>query len=155
MRDADHGGPTMRPRLRAMCAWLGSLWQPAALDAAAEEAASVWLQSGMQGKAPAGATTTHAFIRFLRAGFEPLRSQAAESDPNTKRATSASSERMPFSLPVCSSVSSLSIASLGKQPSSIMSIRGLAAHTRGDYKPLGANQPDLLADCCQLVGFSV
>ena len=85
VRDADHGGPTMRPRLRALFAWLGSLWNPIALDAAAEEAATVWLQSGMQGNAPVGATTTNAFIRFLRAGFEPLRAQAAETDASTKR----------------------------------------------------------------------
>ena len=85
VRGADHGGPTMRPRLRAMFAWFGSLWNPAPLDAAAEQAATVWLQSGMQGKPPAGATTTSAFIRFLRARFEPLRSHAAQSDPTTNR----------------------------------------------------------------------
>jgi S-formylglutathione hydrolase len=83
VRGADHGGPTMRPRLRAMFAWFGSLWNPALPDAAAEEAAAVWLQSGMRGKPPAGATTTNAFIRSLRAGFEPLRAQAAQSDPTT------------------------------------------------------------------------
>jgi S-formylglutathione hydrolase len=85
VRGADHGGPTMRPRLRAMFAWFGSLWNPAPLDAAAEETAAVWLQSGMQGKPPAGATTTNAFIRFLRAGFEPVRAKAAQSDPTTNR----------------------------------------------------------------------
>jgi S-formylglutathione hydrolase len=86
VRGADHGGPTMRPRLRAMFAWLGSsLWNSAPLHAAAEQAATVWLQSGMQGKPPAGATTTDGFIRFLRASFEPLRAQAAKSDPTTNR----------------------------------------------------------------------
>jgi len=85
VRGADHGGPTMRPRLHAMFAWFGSLWNAAPPDAAAEEAATVWLQSGMKGKPPAGATTTNAFIRFLRAGFEPLRAQAAQSDPTTNR----------------------------------------------------------------------
>lgn len=85
IRDADHGGPTMGPRLCAMFAWFESLWNPITLDAAAEEAATIWLQSGMQGKAPAGATTTNAFIRFVRAGFEPLRAKAAETDPATKR----------------------------------------------------------------------
>jgi S-formylglutathione hydrolase len=85
VRGADHGGPTMRPRLRTMFAWFGSLWNPAALDAAAEQTATVWLQSGMQGKPPAGATTTNAFIRFLRAGFERPRAQAAQSDPTTNR----------------------------------------------------------------------
>jgi S-formylglutathione hydrolase len=85
VRGADHGGPTMRPRLRAMFAWLGSLWNPAPLDAAAEQTAAVWLESGMQGKPPAGATATNAFIRSMRAGFEPLRAQAAQSDPTTNR----------------------------------------------------------------------
>jgi len=85
VRGADHGGPTMRPRLGAMFAWFGSLWNPAPLDAAAEQAATVWLQSGMQGKPPAGATATNVFVRFLRAGFEPLRARAAESDPTTNR----------------------------------------------------------------------
>jgi len=85
VRGADHGGPTMRPRLCAMFAWFGSLWNPAPLDAAAEQAATVWLQSGMPGTPPAGATATNAFIHFLRAGFEPLRAQAAQSDPTTNR----------------------------------------------------------------------
>ena len=39
----------------------------------------------MQDKPPAGATTTSAFIQFLRAGFEPRRTQAAQSDPTTNR----------------------------------------------------------------------
>jgi S-formylglutathione hydrolase len=82
---ADHGGPTMGPRLRAMFAWLGSLWTPKPENEEAEKAAAAWVESGMQGKPPAGATTTGAFIRSLRARFEPLREQAAHSDPATKR----------------------------------------------------------------------
>jgi S-formylglutathione hydrolase len=85
VREADHGGPTMRPRLRAMFAWLGALWNPAAVDAVVEQAAAAWVESGMQGKPPAGATTTDAFIRSLRARFEPLRVKAGESDPTTTR----------------------------------------------------------------------
>jgi S-formylglutathione hydrolase len=85
VRGADHGGLTMRPRLRAMFAWLESLWKPAQPDAAVEQAATTWLQSGRQGKPPAGATTTNAFIQFLRASFEPLRAQAAKSDPTATR----------------------------------------------------------------------
>ena len=75
----------MRHRLLAMFAWFGTLWSPPPLDETAEQAAIVWLQSGMQGKPPAGATTTNEFIRFLRARFEPLRAQAAQSDPATDR----------------------------------------------------------------------
>jgi S-formylglutathione hydrolase len=85
VRGGDHGGPTMRPRLHAMFAWFGSLWNPVPLDAVAEQAATVWLQSGMQGKPPVGATTTNAFIHFLRARFEPLRAQAAQTDPTINR----------------------------------------------------------------------
>jgi S-formylglutathione hydrolase len=85
LRGADHGGPTMRPRLRAMFAWFGSLLNPAQLDPATEEAATLWLQSGMQGKPPAGATTTNAFLGFLRARFDPLRAQAAQNDPGATR----------------------------------------------------------------------
>jgi S-formylglutathione hydrolase len=85
IRNADHGGPSMVPRMFAMFVWLGSLWNPAAVDAATEQAAAVWLQSGMQGKPPAGATTTEAFIHSMRSGFEPLRARAAEHDASTKR----------------------------------------------------------------------
>jgi S-formylglutathione hydrolase len=86
VRDADHGGPTMRPRLARMFAWLAAFLNPAPLDAAAEQAASAWLSAGMQGTPPAGATATVAFIRFLRARFEPLRARAAAEDPDTLRA---------------------------------------------------------------------
>lgn len=85
IRNADHGGPSMVPRMFAMFVWFGSLWNPPAADAAIEQAAAVWLQSGMQGKPPAGATTTNAFIHSMRSGFEPLRAQAAEHDASTKR----------------------------------------------------------------------
>ena len=85
VREADHGGPTMRPRLRAMFAWLGALGRPAVGDEAVEQAAGAWVESGMQGKPPAGATTTEAFIHSLRSRFEPLRNAAAVSDPTTLR----------------------------------------------------------------------
>lgn len=85
VREADHGGPTMRRRLRAMFAWLGSLSKPPAQDAVAESTATAWLESGMQGKPPAGATSTRAFIEFLRARFDPLRSDAARTDSTASR----------------------------------------------------------------------
>ena len=86
VRDADHGGPTLRPRMRAMFAWLGAiLAPPAASDRKIEEATAQWLQSGMQGKPPAGATTTNEFIQFMRSRFEPLREKAAEPDPTVQR----------------------------------------------------------------------
>ena len=85
VRDADHGGPTMRPRLARMFSWLGALLRPSAVDSAAEEAAKDWLKSGMQGKPPAGATTTAAYIAFLRSRFQHLRTVTASMDPNTVR----------------------------------------------------------------------
>lgn len=85
IRNADHGGPTMRPRLHTMFAWFGTLWNPVPPDAIAEQSATIWLQSGMLGKPPAGATNTNSFIRFLRAHFEPIRAGAAEKDPTTNR----------------------------------------------------------------------
>jgi len=85
VREADHGGPTMRPRLRAMFAWLGEVLRPPLANAALEQAATEWLQSGMRSKPPAGATTTQAFINFMRAQFVPLRAKAAESDASVKR----------------------------------------------------------------------
>jgi S-formylglutathione hydrolase len=85
VRAADHGGPTMRPRLGAMFSWLSSVWHEPDVERTAEEIAAVWLESGMQGKPPSGATTTHAFIRFLRGRFEPIRARALETDPTTTR----------------------------------------------------------------------
>ena len=85
VREADHGGPSTRPRLRAMFAWLSAVLSPPTPDAAVEHSASEWLESGMKGRPPAGATTSEAFIRFMRARFEPLRAKAAVSDPSTAR----------------------------------------------------------------------
>ena len=77
VRNGDHGGPTMRPRLCAMFAWFRSLWRPATSSDAEEEAARLWLEAGMKGKPPAGATTTNAFIRFLQ--------QLSRSAPKRRR----------------------------------------------------------------------
>jgi S-formylglutathione hydrolase len=85
VREADHGGPTMRPRMRAMFSWIATVLRPPVADSAMEEAAAAWLGSGMQGKPPAGATTSEAFIRYMRARFKPLREKASESDPTVKR----------------------------------------------------------------------
>jgi len=85
VRDADHGGPTMRPRLRAMFEWFKTLWHPTLPDAVVEQSATGWLQSGMKGRPPAGATTTEAFLQFLRARLEPIRATAAKEDPTTYR----------------------------------------------------------------------
>jgi len=94
VRGADHGGPTMRPRLCAMFTWFGSPWSPAPLNAAAEQTATAWLQSGMRGKPPAGATTTNAsFVPGSnRSGQRPRRATPPQTAP------SATSEKDSFFL---------------------------------------------------------
>jgi S-formylglutathione hydrolase len=64
VRGADHGGPTFRPRMRATYVWLS-----AALDA----------------RTLAGPTPEELALRAIRAQLEPLRDQAAASDPATRR----------------------------------------------------------------------
>jgi S-formylglutathione hydrolase len=64
VRGADHGGPTFRPRMRATYRWLG-----AALDA----------------RTPAEPTAEQLALDAIRAQLEPLRDQAAASDPTTRR----------------------------------------------------------------------
>jgi hypothetical protein len=68
-----------------MFSWIATVLRPPVADSAMEEAAAAWLGSGMQGKPPAGATTSEAFIRYMRARFKPLREKASESDPTVKR----------------------------------------------------------------------
>ena len=85
VRDGDHGGPTMRPRLRSMFTWLGSLSKAPSYDSVAEHDAAAWVETGMQGKPPAGATGTQTFIDFLRTRFDVVRSQTAQTDPTANR----------------------------------------------------------------------
>ena len=58
MRGADHGGSTFRPRMRAMYSWITVALRPEPEDVA---------------------------FRAVRAQLEPLRDQAATSDPTTRR----------------------------------------------------------------------
>jgi len=64
VRGADHGGPTFRPRMRATYAWLS-----AALHA----------------RTLAEPTPEQLALDAIRAQIEPLREQAAASDPTTTR----------------------------------------------------------------------
>jgi S-formylglutathione hydrolase len=64
VRGGDHGGPTFRPRMRATYAWLS-----AALGA----------------RTPAAPTPEQIALDAIRAQLEPLRNQAAASDPSTRR----------------------------------------------------------------------
>lgn len=89
VRGADHGGPTMRPRMLSMYAWVGSVltaFQSAAAEPSAEaQAVTAWIANGLTGNPPAAAPTSREFLRILRAQFEPLRGRAASSDPTTRR----------------------------------------------------------------------
>jgi S-formylglutathione hydrolase len=62
VRGADHGGPTFRPRMRATYAWLTSALA-----------------------APAEPSPEQLALDAIRAQLEPLRDQAAASDPTTRR----------------------------------------------------------------------
>jgi S-formylglutathione hydrolase len=89
VRGADHGGPTLRPRMRAMYAWVGSVLtaiQSAAAEPTAEErAVNAWIDSGMAGIPPAAAPSSREFLSILKAQLRPIRDQAAAADPTTTR----------------------------------------------------------------------
>jgi S-formylglutathione hydrolase len=80
VRGADHGGPTMRPRMRAMYTWVGSAinaQRTKSGDPTAEaRAVSAWIESGMVGNPPPSAPSSDEFLRILRAQLQPLRDQA-------------------------------------------------------------------------------
>jgi S-formylglutathione hydrolase len=89
VRGADHGGPSLRPRMRAMYHWVGSvltaLKSKKAEPTAEERAVSAWIEGGMAGNPPAAAPSSSEFLRILRAQFQPLRDRASVSDPTTSR----------------------------------------------------------------------
>jgi S-formylglutathione hydrolase len=89
VRGADHGGPSLRPRMRAMYAWVGSVitaLQSKEVEPTAEErAVSAWIEGGMADNPPAAAPSSSEFLRILRAQFQPLRDSAAGSDPTANR----------------------------------------------------------------------
>jgi S-formylglutathione hydrolase len=89
VRGADHGGPSLRPRMRAMYHWVGSvvtaLRSEKADPNAEEQAVSAWIEGGMTGQPPAAAPSSSEFVRILRAQFQPLPEKAAVSDPSVDR----------------------------------------------------------------------
>ncbi|HWN58381.1 MAG TPA: hypothetical protein VNO74_09790, partial [Methylomirabilota bacterium] len=91
IRGADHGGPTLVPRIRDAFAWLGSVSaQLLRADAASspspdERAASEWIERGLTRDPPPVDPGSDAFIRILRAQLKPARDQAAKIDPTTSR----------------------------------------------------------------------
>jgi S-formylglutathione hydrolase len=64
VRGADHGGPTFRPRMRATYAWLSAVFAA---------------------QTPAEPTGEQLSLNAIRAQLEPLRDQAAASDPTTRQ----------------------------------------------------------------------
>jgi S-formylglutathione hydrolase len=99
VRGADHGGPSMRPRMRAMYLWVGSVLselRSRRVEPSPEErAVDAWIEGGMAGNPPAAAPTSKEFIRILRAQFRTLRDQAAKSDPATNRRYGVLPDRFP------------------------------------------------------------
>jgi S-formylglutathione hydrolase len=90
IRGGDHGGPTFVPRMRAAFEWLGStlsaLGTPAAAGPTAGElAVTAWIENGRTGNPPPAQPSSKEFIRIVRAQIEPIREQAARSDPSTSR----------------------------------------------------------------------
>jgi S-formylglutathione hydrolase len=89
VRGADHGGPSMRPRMRAMYTWVGSVMSVLSAGPAEptveELAVTAWIEGRLAGSPPAVAPSSKEFLRILRAQLQPLRDQAASSDPTTNR----------------------------------------------------------------------
>lgn len=87
LRDADHVGPTIVPRLEAAFAWVGERLSPRALPLTeAERSWSSWLDAGGAGAPPPPLPpTSPVFPRALRALLEPARREAARRDPTFGR----------------------------------------------------------------------
>jgi S-formylglutathione hydrolase len=64
VRGADHGGPTFRPRMRATY---------------------LWLSAALGARTAAEPTQEQVALDAIRAQLEPLRDQAAASDPTARR----------------------------------------------------------------------
>ncbi len=89
IRGADHGGPTLVPRIRDAFAWLGSIvaeQRAASAEPPADErAVRDWVSHGLAGDPPPVDPGSRAFITMLRAQLKPARDQAAQTDPTTHR----------------------------------------------------------------------
>jgi S-formylglutathione hydrolase len=90
IRGGDHGGPSLVPRMHAAFTWLGAVISAQRAAAAAEPtsdelAVSAWIKSGRNGNPPPVPPSSKEFIRILRAQLEPIREQAAISDPSANR----------------------------------------------------------------------
>lgn len=89
LRGADHGGPTLVPRIRDAFAWIGSIvaeQRAASAEPTADErAVREWVSRGLGGDPPPVDPGGKAFITLLRAQLKAAREQAAKTDPTTHR----------------------------------------------------------------------
>lgn len=85
VRGADHGGPSMRPRMRAMYTWVGTVMNALGSAPAEEQTVTAWIEGGLAGNPPVVSPSSKEFLRILRAQLQPLRDQAAKSDSTVNR----------------------------------------------------------------------
>ncbi len=88
-RGADHVGPTLGPRMRAVYSWVGSILttpKPPADETTVEERAWIeWMEGGQKGAAPIIDPASPAMVRAYRRWLAAARERAAKIDPTTNR----------------------------------------------------------------------
>ena len=90
VRDGDHVGPTLLPRMHEAFRWLsGVLRKSDAADGPeltdADRAFMKWADAGFEGEAPAFDLNTESAVKMLRAQFAAQREAAEKVDPTAKR----------------------------------------------------------------------
>lgn len=89
VRDGDHVGPTLLPRMHEAFRWLSDVLRRG--DAAeaplteGDRAFMEWANAGFEGEAPAFDLNTESAVKMLRAQFAPQREAAEKVDPTAKR----------------------------------------------------------------------
>ncbi len=83
LRDADHVGPTLVPRMRRAFGWLGSVLT--GRTEPTSRAVTDWIAGGMAGSPPVVAPSSGDAVRLIRAQLEAARRQAEAEDPTTRR----------------------------------------------------------------------
>ncbi len=86
---ADHVGPSLRPRMRATYAWVGSVLTPPDPKAnevtAAERAWVEWMENPSSGTPPLMDPMSPAMVRAYRKWLASAREKTAKIDPSTNR----------------------------------------------------------------------
>ncbi len=86
---ADHVGPSLRPRMRATYAWVGSVLSPPDPKAneitAAEQAWVAWMENPSSGTPPILDPISPAMVRAYRRWLASAREETARIDPTTNR----------------------------------------------------------------------